>query len=122
MTIPAWPSDLPYQSQVSDFSDDQLDNPVLSTDMNAGNTRQRRKYTLRISMQKLGIVLTAAQTLEFQAFHQSIGSGAARFTMPVWNGSAYVTRNVAIKDGIVAFSQFAFGQNKIVMTLRIENL
>ena len=122
MAIPSWPDGLPYASQVGDYAMSQLANPPLRSDMNSGTTRQRRKYTMRIAIQKLGIVMSADETQVFHAFHaDTLGDGAARFTMPVWNGSAYVNRTVAIKDG-PSETQFAVGQNKIALTLMIENL
>ncbi|WP_131193724.1 hypothetical protein [Lichenihabitans psoromatis] len=121
MAIPTWPTDVPYTPMTSGLTITQLANPLLSTDMNAGTTRQRRKYTLRIAEMKLVIRMTPAQFASFHAFHQAIGDGAARFTMPVWNGSGYVTRTVQIKDQ-PDMSPLAFRARSVGFSLRIENL
>ena len=122
MTIPVWPAGLPYASTNTDFGIDELDNPVLETEMNSGTVRQRRKYSISITLMKLGIEMSNAQLAVFDAFYASIGNGAARFSMPVWKAGAYVNRNVSIVGGKVGKSQIAVSYQKVMMTVRIENL
>lgn len=121
MAIPSWPAGVPYETTATGYALPQLAGAPLMTEMNAGTVRQRRKYTLPVAEMKLSIRMTAAEFQLFRAFHASIGNGAARFTMPVWNGSAYVTRTAQIKDQ-PDMSTFAFRTREVAMSLRVENL
>ena len=123
MAIPAWPNGLPYASAYAGFSVDQIANPVLRTEMNSGVGRQRRTSTARITTMKVSIEMTGAQAAVFDAFHASIGDGAARFTMPVWNGGAgYVFRAVQIDQGKVTKTQLGVDDQAVAFTLRVEAL
>ena len=107
------------------FSVEQIDNPVLRTPMNDGTYRQRQKYTTAISTMKATYRWTADELAQFRAFHASIGSGAARFQMLVWNGSAFVLKWVQIDMGTVSVSDFLpppLNYCTAAMTLRVEGL
>lgn len=122
MTIPVWPAWLPYASSYAGFSVEQAASPALRTEMNAGTSLQRRTSTLRITVMKVAIEMTGAQEGDFDAFHAALGDGAARFNMPVWNGSAYVSRNVQIDEGKVSKTQLGPSIKSIAFTIRVEAL
>lgn len=121
MALPGWPTIVPYASQTDDLAISQFAEPPLATEMNAGTIRQRRKYTLRISEVTVALVMSRPQFQAFRTFHAGLGDGAARFTMPVWNGTEYVTRTVQIKDQ-PNMSVHAYHRRLVHMTLRVESL
>lgn len=123
--LPTWPA-INYKPQLGSFQQSQLANPGLRTEMNAGTTRQRRKFTMRIAVQKVVIWLKASELATFVTFYETtLGDGTARFTMPVWNGAAFVTRTVALNatDGVSYAPVSTVAQLTAVgMTLQVENL
>lgn len=124
MTIPSWPA-IPYASDNESFQQPQLTNPGLRTDMNAGTTRQRRKYTLQVTTQQIALVLTAAEWSTFCDFYEDdLGEGSARFTMPVWNGSEFVTCTVAIKTDVPVsmLPMEQTGRRRVGFTVLVENI
>lgn len=96
MTLPAWPSTVPTGHVEGTFTVQATTAPPLSTDMNAGTTRRRRKFTLRIASVSFDLLLSNAQAADLQSFHETtLGDGAARFTMAlIWRGAS-VTRTAA---------------------------
>ncbi len=89
--------------------------------MNAGTTRQRRTSTIRNGVQKLAIEMSPDQVAAFDAFHASLGDGAARFTMPIWDGVDYEPKTVAIVLGKVSKSQIGVDTQSVSFQVRIEN-
>lgn len=113
-----------YHPLKDGFSID-TDNPLLRTQMNSGTYRQRNKYTTPISTMKASYRWTANELAQFLAFRQSLGGGAARFQMPVWNYQTFVLKWVQIDLGSVMISDFVPGPPVYciaAMTLRIEGL
>ncbi|WP_146090282.1 hypothetical protein, partial [Rhodoblastus acidophilus] len=110
MAIPSWPA-INYAIQQGSWQCPELSLAPLTSDMNAGTTRRRNKYTLRISKMQFVVSMTSAQLEVFKSFYFStLSNGAARFTMPIWNGSAYVTRACAFqKDKVPAVQNRGLG-------------
>jgi len=121
MTIPAWPS-VNYAPLAGSWSCADINGP-LKSDMNAGATRQRNKYTLQISVVQFDVVMTAAEVAAFRAWYQTtLGNGAARFSMQVWNGSAYVSRSCAFHD-VPKYQQLGMAAaQKVTFQVKVEGL
>ena len=122
-TLPAWPA-IKYAPLRDSFQQSQVTNPAIRTDMNSGTTRQRRKYTMRIAIQKFTIRFCNTDIATFNTFYETtLGDGCARFTMSVWNGSVFVTRNVAFKaDTPPTYGVSGLTHQDVSMTLLVENL
>lgn len=122
MTVPAWPESLNTWAIRNSWSISQLDNPPLVSEMNAGNTRQRRKFTMRISMITFQMVFTSAELPDFRTFYDvTLSSGASKFTMPVWDGTAYVSRSMKFRTP-PKFSEFAFERTLVTFDVAVESL
>jgi hypothetical protein len=94
MSLPAWP-DIAYKPDPSAYNRVSY-LPPIATDMDGGNTRLRKKPGSNVA--------TVTQTIEFRQADYDLfvafilEYGAARFTMPVWWGNAYVTKTVQIME------------------------
>jgi hypothetical protein len=124
MTLPVWPTTLPQQCVRGSWRVPEVHAPNSSTEMNAGTTRSRRRYTLAVSRVQFDLVMNSAQLATFWGFYfNTIGSGAARFTMPVWNGAAYVNKTCRIKSATgPQLAEFAHLQSNISLELLVESL
>lgn len=123
MALSAWPS-INYKPQRGTWQITSLALPPLSSDMNAGTTRRRQKYTLRITQMQFSLELKSSEFATFLTFYNStLGCGSAQFTMSVWNGSAYVSRTVAFqKDKAPSVEEKAVGVMLVTLALDVENL
>lgn len=100
MTLPTWPI-ATYAPQQDSFSPIQRALDPITTEFEGGNTRDRSRpgdnvgkigQTIWITMAEHDIVVPWVKT--------TINRGTARFTMPVWLGSSFVTKTVKfIKPG-----------------------
>lgn len=122
MTIPAWPTDLPSCPIMDSLRINQTADGPIRTDMNAGTTRARRRVSLRIAQMSLSLRMTSAQVTTFKTFHeQTLGDGAARFTMPVLFVGGKVTRTVQFADQ-PSYQMLGGGRWRIDLSLRVEAL
>jgi hypothetical protein len=122
MSLPDWPATVAYAVQQGSWKVQQRHNPNLRTEMNAGTTRRRRKYTLRVAKMTFDIVMNAAQRALFEEFYDDdLGDGAARFTMPVWDGDAYVTRTCTF-NAPPQYSEYAHLTVRVSFDLMVEEL
>lgn len=123
MTIPAWPS-INYKalSGTWQLTGDAI--APLASEMNSGTTRRRNKYTLRVSEMTFKLVMTAAEVATFRTFvTTTLGNGAARFTMPVWDGTAYVNRTVSFAKGSMpTYDTFSYQMSGVGLKLEVESL
>lgn len=124
MAIPVWPSTVNYKPSRESWRCEQDSDAPLSSDMNAGTTRRRNKFTLRIAKMSFDIEVDATEQAAFWAFYRStLGNGAARFTMTVWDGAQYVSRTVAFQKGTTpARHMLGFNISAISIALEVENL
>ena len=109
MALPAYPGSLPYNPFAWQVVESGRGN--ITSDMAMGNRRQRRRSTLTIATVALSIRMSIAQFESFKTFHEvTLGHGASRFTMPVWNGRAWPTKTVQIQpDGRYTFRRMGTG-------------
>ena len=122
MPLPAWPSECNSWALLGSWQVAQMDNAPLTSDMNAGTTRSRRKYTMRITPMSFTLVFPDSELSAFKTFHaETLSAGSARFTMPVWDGTAYVERTVKFKSP-PKMSEFAFGRTLVTIDLLVESL
>lgn len=74
--------------------------PNLESEMNAGVVRQRRQFTVAIGQVPMTLFMELGQFELWKRFHgDTLGNGAARFEMPVWNGLRVANRTVQIRNG-----------------------
>lgn len=123
MPLPAYPS-IPYKPTLGSWQVPQWDLPPLASEMNAGTTRRRSPYTLRLSSMTFDVQMTASELATFKSFYTvDLGNGASRFTMTVWDGAAYVSRTVAFQKGSApTFREFAYGVTSVSFAIQVENL
>lgn len=121
MTLPVWPAGVPVRPIEGSFQVAETAPAPLTTDMNAGTTRSRRKYTLRVAKLGFSLFLTNAEAALLQTFHETtLGDGAARFTLSLpWRG-AFVTR--VAKFAAPPSYLPAGGRQKIGVALLVEAL
>ena len=124
MTIPVWPATVNYKPTRESWRCEQDSEAPLSSDMNAGTTRRRNKYTLRIAKMSFDIEGNATEQAAFWTFYRStLGNGSARFTMTVWDGAQYVSRTVAFQKGTTpARRMLGFNIAAISLALEVESL
>ncbi len=95
MTLPVYPESLPFDPLVDSWSWPDLYQDPLQTDMEGGNKRLRTRPGDDIGRVSFTIRYTKAQYSTFLTFVQStLNRGTSRWTMDVWDGSAFITRNV----------------------------
>lgn len=96
MLYPVWPSGIPHESEV-DFWKGKPFKAPLSTDIDGGNTRNRRRPGDKVGRYGWGRHLEADEMELFAAFLEEIAGGTARFVMPVsLYGYAHENRVVQI--------------------------
>lgn len=97
---PDWPSGLPYAPLLDGYSVDQPFIPPDITDMDAGNTRMRSKYTVHVSKEPISIRLKSDEQYEtFRLWaRDTLGGGASKFHMKVRVAGSWVDR-VCFLDG-----------------------
>lgn len=98
MAIPAWPA-IPYRPRHDGFAMQPV-SAVRTSEMEAGNKRQRRIGTIPRYKQTIALRFTQAEFATFRGFHETdLDQGASPFTMNVWNGSAFVSKTVIMVGG-----------------------
>lgn len=107
MSLPAWPSGLPYMPEADGFSIGEPHVPMLETEFDGGAYRRRPRSTLRRALIPVAWLYDATQYQAFREFyHTTLGEGSLRFTMQVADGSggAYATRTCQFR-GIYRVAQ-----------------
>lgn len=96
MSLPAWPSGLPYMPMRDGFSVSEPHLPPLVTELEGGAVRRRPRSTLRRGKFAAAWRFTPEQRDAFRTFyHLTLAEGSLRFTMLVPDqGADYVTRTV----------------------------
>jgi len=90
MTVPTWPSGVPYESLKDGFSIQPWSANAITTQMEGGNTRSRRRPGDNVATVKQSVQMSLAELETFKTwFASTIGGGAGRFSMNVWTGSEY---------------------------------
>ncbi|WP_371346463.1 hypothetical protein [Ancylobacter sp. IITR112] len=109
MTYFEWPLALPYRP----WRDQWGNTPgreALVTEMEGGDTRQRRRPADDVGTMQWGRSFSEAEMATWDDFLLDISSGAARFLMPVpTTGATYQTRVVQIVGGAGGISYSAVG-------------
>jgi hypothetical protein len=102
MAIPDYADTLlPTSPLVDSWRIDEPYRAPLKTDMEGGNVRYRTRPGDEKAQISFGLLFSAAQYATFKTFAATtLGRGASRFTMLVWNGSAMVEKTVQLVDGI----------------------
>lgn len=124
MPLPSWPSDVPYAFQDDGGSPIQRALPPIATEMEGGNQRQRPRPGDDVSTIAQTIVMTNAQFATFTTWWKdTLNLGTARFTAPVWTGTAYVTKTCMFApDGKPEDSFKVNDAVAVSMKLRVSNL
>tara|TARA_X000000950_G_scaffold284896_1_gene389172 strand:+ start:4100 stop:4459 length:360 start_codon:yes stop_codon:yes gene_type:complete len=80
--MPTWPVTLPQRPLKRGFNE-QLQNNVTRTAMDAGPAKQRRRFTAGVTPFTVSFVMSEAQRIIFRDFfYDEIAGGAQRFDMP----------------------------------------
>lgn len=96
MSLPSWPSGLPYMPKRDGFSVLEPHLKPLVTEFEGGAMRRRPRSTLRRAKFSMAWEFTAAQRTTFRNFyHKTLVDGLLCFTMQVPDqGADYVSRTV----------------------------
>ena len=96
MSLPAWPTGLPYMPMRDGFSVSEPHLKPLVTEFEGGAFRRRPRSTLRRAKFAMVWRFTPEQRTTFRNFyHSTLVEGSLRFTMLVPDeGSDYVSRTV----------------------------
>lgn len=109
MTYPEWPIDLPYRPW-RDMWNYVPGREALQTEMEGGDTRQRRRPGDDVGAMQWGRTFTEAEMATWDGFLSDTSGGVARFIMPVpTNGAIYQLRVVQIVGGAGGVSASAVG-------------
>lgn len=120
MTIPTWPSGVPFKPLVEGFSWIPNDDPD-ATPMERGNTRLRTYPGINIAETTFGILMTVAQYTTFLTWHKTtVNRGSVRWTMDIYDGSSTITGAIVQNK---AKPEFAFPEPKrlVKLNLRVFN-
>lgn len=91
MPKPSWPVGVPYLPERDSYQIAEPYQPPISTSMEDGPNRMRRRSVTTISRVQMTIVMTDAQFQTFKAWvRDTLSHGASQFTMPVWSPGADV--------------------------------
>lgn len=100
MSLPEWPSGLPYMPLTDAFGVKEPHVPPAETEYEGGAYRRRPMATVRRALFPVGWLFNDAQYQDFREFyHLTLGEGSLRFTaqVPDGNGGAYITRTCQFK-------------------------
>lgn len=121
MTLAAWPS-IEYRPLTGSLKIAKTVEGPISSEMNSGTTRRRRKYSLRVAPVSFVLQLSNAEAAALKTFHEvTLGDGAARFTMPIYFAGAYVTKTCAFADP-PSYEHPAFNLVNVSLSLLVESI
>lgn len=122
MAIPSWPTDIPSCPLLDSVQVQQTAEAPIRTEMNAGTTRARRKFSLRVARVSFPIVMKNDEVVNFRLFHErTLGDGAARFTIPILFAGARVIRTAQFAEQ-PSYEPAGSGRTKVNISLRVESL
>lgn len=85
MPYPAWPAGVTWKPQRSDYAIAAPHLPPLMTDMNGGNTRSRRQFSVAVGQIRVSIKMKDEEFEIFAAWERdTLGHGSSRFTVPIY--------------------------------------
>lgn len=124
MTLPTWPVDVPFAPMVDGFQPIQRVLQPIVTDMEGGNQRQRPRPGDNIGVLGQTIIMDAAPFATFTTWWtETLNLGTARFTVPVWLGTNFVTKTCQFTpDGKPQDSYYLPGAVKVSMKLRVYDV
>ena len=77
--MPSWPAGLPaFQNNIVETRQAG----AVRTEMSAGPSKSRPRFSAVSKFYQCRLILTEAQRTTFDNFYESLGEGAATFTMP----------------------------------------
>lgn len=89
----SWPGTVPYKARRGTFALQSGFRAPTKTDLDDGNTRQRRSATKNIASLSFSIKMTGTQFQTLLAWvRDTLIDGTLPFTMNVWTGTAYASR------------------------------
>lgn len=120
MTYPEWPLALPYRPWRDQWGY-KPGREALATEMENGDTRQRKRPGDDVGPMQWGRTFTEAEMATWDDFLAEVSSGAARFLMLVpTKGASYETRVVQIVGGAGGISYSAVGvETQVAFTLLV---
>lgn len=121
--MPSWPAGLPYDVLRDRYTVGAHSQGLLKSPMQAGKTRMRRQYTVRVATMPWGREFTRAELAVFRAFlFTTLADGAAEFTMPIWDEPSgdYVTKTVQIRDGAAGVAEAPFADGKTLVSFSLD--
>ncbi|MGJ5000579.1 hypothetical protein ACQR10_04595 [Bradyrhizobium sp. HKCCYLRH2060] len=121
MTLPVWPI-ATYAPQQDSFQPIQRMRDPLATDMEGGNTRQRKRPGDNVGTLTQTIWMTMAEHDTFVDWVKTtLGNGTGRFTMNVWLGSGFVSKTCQfIKPGTqLTYAYLTTDVVAVTMSLRV---
>lgn len=125
MTLPTWPLSY-YAPQLDSFQPIQRSLDPLATDMEGGNTRERPRPGDNVGTigQTIWLITAADHNTVVEFVKTSLNLGTARFTMPVWLGSSFVSKTVQfIKPGTgIKYAYILPDVTAMSMTIRVYGL
>lgn len=118
MTIPSWPSTVPYASEQEYWNGAPFRAP-LSTEMEGGNIRLRRRPGDNIGTYAWGRILKPTEASDLNTFLMTtLNNGASRFTMQVSrDGTTYTSRVVQLVAGSLKYA--SAGGDKTLVTFNL---
>lgn len=122
MPLPQWPADVPACPLLDTTQVQQTADAPIRTEMNAGTTRARRKFTLRIARMTFSLRMTNAQVVAFRTFHEeTLSDGAARFQMPILFAGTRRVETAQFAEQ-PAYDSLGGKLTRVSISLRVENL
>lgn len=119
--MPTWPSGLNSYAEREGFSFSPGE-PQLRTDFETGPARVRQRFTRSVPTVEYIMVMDELEFQLFKGFHyHETNQGASWFTMPVWTGAQYETREVRFRE---VYTANVFGLNwmRVSLTLEIRDM
>lgn len=118
-----WPGTVPHQPLRQPWDVGRLHEPNLATQMNAGTTRQRRRFSLNVSNVSMAIVMNSTQLAAFFTFYKTtLSNGSQRFNMQVYTGAAYASKVCSFDpQRPPQLAEHAFQQTRVSFALLVED-
>jgi hypothetical protein len=122
MPAPSWPGSLPQYSLRDSHRVSPDDSHLIRSEMEGGSPMVRRKRLDIWTDVSMELVLSTSQYATLRSFWRNdLNTGAARFTMPIWNFSgALVTKTCIWKGGFP--NPVPFGQTHIKAAFTVSVL
>lgn len=124
MALPSWPDGVPYAPIIEGFQPITRSLAPISTDMEQGNQRQRRRPGDNVGALGQTIIMRADPFATFTAWWmETLNLGTARFTAQVWLGTDFVSKVcMFLPDGKPSDSYYVPGAVKVAMKLRVYDV